>query len=185
MLLAVLGVVCGMVLLSFLSVPLYNLFCKVTGYGGTTQVAASLPDEVLERQVKVQFDSMTARDLPWDFKPAQRDVTIRLGQKALVSFVAANKTARPTAGMAIYNVVPNKAGRYFHKIECFCFGDMVLEGGQTANMPVSFYIDPAMDEDPQMKDVTTITLSYTFYRQESKALEEAQEEFYNQEDAGI
>lgn len=186
-LLAVLGTVCLMVVVSFASVPLYDLFCRVTGYGGTTQVADALPEKILERSVKVQFDTMVSRDLPWEFSPVQRDVTIKLGAKGFIAYNAANNSDKNMSGVALYNVVPAKVGKYFHKIQCFCFGEMPLEAGQRANMPVVFFIDPKMDEDPQMNDVKTITLSYTFYKMESKALEDAQEEFYNREDvsAGI
>lgn len=182
MLKTVLGFACLMVLVSFASVPLYDLFCRVTGYGGTTQVSESLPDVVLDRTVKVQFDATLSRDLPWEFKPVQRDITVNLGGKAVAAYYAENTSDQPVSGVALYNVVPAKAGKYFHKIECFCFGEMALNPNQRTNMPVLFYVDPKMNDDPQMNDVKTITLSYTFYKMESKELEEAQEAFYNQDD---
>ncbi len=174
--------VIGMIGLSFASVPLYRLFCQVTGFGGTTQVAQNLPDTVLERRVKVQFNADTDRNLPWSFHPEQRSVEVQIGARALISYKAHNKAGAPTAGTAIYNVTPLKAGKYFHKIQCFCFDEQVLGPGQAVSMPVMFYIDPAMDEDPGMNDVSVITLSYTFFKANSSALEQALEGFYNEDD---
>ncbi len=179
--LAVLAVVAGMLALSFASVPLYNLFCRVTGFGGTTQISQSLPDVVLDRTVTVKFITDTNRSLPWDFGPDQREVEVKLGQDALISYHARNNAKEPVAGTAIYNVTPAKAGKYFHKTQCFCFGEQVLNPGQSVSMPVVFYVDPAMDNDPNMEDVTTITLSYTFFKTDSPALEKALEAFYNQD----
>lgn len=166
--------------LSFASVPLYRLFCSVTGYGGTTQTAQAAPDDMAGgRIITVTFDSAVAGDLPWEFAPDQHEVRTTPGQKTLISYHAKNLTARPVTGTALYNVTPPKAGRYFRKIECFCFGEQTLEPGQQAAMPVLFFIDPAIADDPGMKDVTTITLSYTFYKAETPALERAVESFYN------
>lgn len=174
--------VAGMFGLSFAAVPLYGLFCRVTGYGGTTQVSARAPDvdRILPRTVTILFDAGTSRDMPWDFRPEQRSVTVHLGEQALVSYHAENRADRQITGTAIYNVTPLKAGVYFHKIECFCFGEQVLAAGQSVSMPVVFYVDPAMDSDPNMEDVDTITLSYTFFEADSPALEKALERFYNQ-----
>ncbi len=162
------------------SVPLYNLFCRVTGYGGTVQVAAELPDTISERIITVKFNADTARNLQWVFKPEVHEVKTNPGARTLIAYHAQNNTDAPLTGSALYNVSPPKAGRYFHKIECFCFGEQTLEPGQDISMPVVFFIDPKIDEDPGMKDVTTITLSYTFYKTESQELDKATEDFYNQ-----
>lgn len=177
--LMVAGVILAMLALSFAAVPMYSLFCRVTGFGGTTQTAQSLPGHVLERTVRVQFNADTNRNLPWQFRPEQRAVTVRLGERGLAAFEAYNKTTKPTAGTAVYNVTPLKAGQYFHKIQCFCFDEQVLEPGQRVSMPVMFYVDPALDKDPNMNDVQTITLSYTFFPADSKTLDDALEAFYN------
>ncbi len=178
--LIVLLAVVGMVGLSFASVPLYRLFCQVTGFGGTTQLAENLPDKVLERTVTVKFNADTNRALPWDFTPEQREVTVNIGARALIAYAARNKVGQPTAGTALYNVTPPKVGKYFHKIQCFCFDEQILGPGQKISMPVMFYIDPAFAEDPGMDDVSVITLSYTFFPADSSALEQALEAFYNE-----
>lgn len=175
-------VVVGMVGLSFASVPLYSLFCRVTGFGGTTQVAADVgPLEISERSVRVQFNGDVNRELSWEFKPEQRSIEVHLGERALASYSAENKGVVPVAGTALYNVTPLKAGKYFHKIQCFCFDEQVLQPKERVSMPVLFYIDPAMDEDPNMNDVSVITLSYTFFKTEGKELEQALEAFYNED----
>ena len=167
--------------LAFASVPLYNLFCRVTGYGGTTQVSQSLPDTVIDRTITVKFNADTERNMMWQFRPEQREIVTKPGQKALASYYAENYSAKPVTGTALYNVTPLKAGKYFHKIECFCFAEQVLNPGQQVSMPVMFYIDPAIADDPRMNDVTTITLSYTFFQIDSPELDKAMEDFYNQE----
>jgi cytochrome c oxidase assembly protein subunit 11 len=174
------AVVC-MVGLAFASVPLYSLFCRVTGFGGTTQAADSFPETITNRIVTIKFDGSTAQDLPWDFAPQQRQVKLRVGDKGIAAYTAYNKAPMPVAGTALYNVTPAKAGKYFHKVQCFCFDEQVLEPGQRANMPVLFYVDPEMVNDPQMDDVTTITLSYSFFKTDGEALERALEAFYNGE----
>lgn len=179
LILGVFGFVIFMIGVSFAAVPLYDLFCRVTGFGGTTQVAQSLPGTVLERQIKVNFNADTGRNMPWSFKPAERSTTVNLGQRGITSFIAKNPTKAPVMGTAIYNVTPLKAGKYFHKIQCFCFDEQILTPGQEMDMPVLFYVDPAMADDPNMDDVTTITLSYTFFRGESDELDNALEEYYN------
>ncbi len=156
-------VVCGMVGLSFAAVPLYDLFCQVTGYGGTTQVAESLPEETLERQMAVRFDSNVNPDLPWDFRPDVRQVTVKLGEPTLIFYKVRNRADVPTAGTATFNVTPLKAGQYFSKVQCFCFTEQVLQPGQEMDMGVSFFVDPALAEDPNLDEVKTITLSYTFF----------------------
>lgn len=183
--LRVLAVVVGMVGLSFASVPLYSLFCKVTGFGGTPIITADLPDTVLEREMRIQFNADTGRNMPWAFKPEQREITVKLGQKGLAAYHAKNPLKEAVTGTAVYNVTPLKAGKYFHKIACFCFDEQVLEAGQDVSMPVMFYVDPALDADPNMKDVQSITLSYTFYRAESKELDSALEAFYNADQSDI
>ena len=178
--LVVLGVVLGMAGLAYASVPLYDLFCRVTGFGGTTQVADALPDTVLDRIVTVKFNADTDPTLLWNFEPQQRSIEVKLGQKGITAYTAANKTSQPLTGTAIYNVTPLKAGKYFHKIQCFCFDEQTLNAKQEVDMPVFFYIDPAMNDDPNMNDVENITLSYTFFRAESEELDQALEGFYNQ-----
>ena len=178
-LVTVLSAVFIMVGVSFASVPLYNLFCRVTGFGGTTQVAQDLPDHVLDRTVTVKLNSDTASNLPWQFEPDMREIDLQIGQKGFVSFHAENKTDVPITGTALYNVVPTKAGKYFHKVQCFCFGEQLLEPKQRVAMPVMFYVSPDIADDPNMDDVKTITLSYTFFKAESEALDQALDAFYN------
>lgn len=160
-------VVGGMVGLTYASVPLYALFCQVTGFGGTTQVAHDAPTDVSEKTIKVRFNADVNSGLPWQFKPEQREITVRLGQDNLAHYMAENLSIHPITGQAVYNVTPLKAGQYFSKIACFCFDEQTLEPGQRVDMPVSFYVDPAIAEDINTQDVKTITLSYTFYKAES------------------
>lgn len=175
----VLAAVAGMIGLSFASVPLYRLFCQATGFGGTTMRAESLPGKVLDRTMEIRFNADTSSDLPWTFKPDQHKTVIKIGQQGLVSFRAKNRSHKETAGTAIYNVLPEKAGKYFHKIQCFCFDRQALPPGQDIHMPVMFYIDPSIEQDREMDDVSEITLSYTFYPADSKALDDALEVYYN------
>ncbi len=156
-------VVCGMVGLSFAAVPLYRVFCQVTGYGGTTQVAEAAPDRVLDRTVTVRFEGFVNGKLPWRFAPEQREVTLKVGEPGLVFFKAENLADRPTAGVATFNVTPLKIGQYFNKVQCFCFNEQTLQPGETVDMGVSFFVDPAIDEDLNAAEVRTITLSYTFF----------------------
>jgi len=183
--LIVLAVVLSMIALAFASVPLYSLFCRVTGFGGTTQTAAALPDRIIERTVTVKFNADTGLNMPWEFKPDLREVDVHMGERGLASFTAHNITDTPVAGTALYNVTPPKAGQYFHKIQCFCFDKQILTPGQKMSMPVMFFIDPAMDDDPNMNDVTVITLSYTFYQAEKEELESAMQGFYNEQSDDI
>ena len=157
------GVVCGMVGLSFGAVPLYRLFCQVTGFGGTTQVAEEAPVEIGERVVTVRFNADTARDLPWYFKPEQREIKVRVGEMAMAVYNAVNQSDRALIGTSTFNVTPVKAGAYFNKIECFCFEEQTLAPGERADFPVSFFVDPDIVEDRRLDDVSTITLSYTFF----------------------
>jgi cytochrome c oxidase assembly protein subunit 11 len=128
----------------------------------------------------IRFNADTAPDLPWDFKSDQRSITTPVGRKTLVSFHARNLSDLPVTGTALYNVVPEKVGKYFHKIECFCFGEQLLNPRQSVQMPVVFFVDPSIADDPDMDDVETITLSYSFFKTESERLEQALEDFYNQ-----
>ena len=146
------------------SVPLYELFCKVTGYGGTTQVAVSNPDMVLNRKVTVRFNADINTDLPWSFRPVQNKVNVRVGEPVLAYYQAKSLVNYDVVGTATFNVVPNKAGKYFNKVECFCFTEQILKAGQTVDFPVQFHIDPAIDDDTGLDDVKSITLSYTFFR---------------------
>ena len=155
--------VCGMVGLAFGAVPLYKLFCQATGFGGTTQVAEEAPVEIGERVVTVRFNADTARDLPWYFKPEQREIKVRVGEMAMAVYTAQNQSDRALIGSSTFNVTPVKAGAYFNKIECFCFEEQTLAPGERADFPVSFFVDPDIVEDRRLDDVTTITLSYTFF----------------------
>lgn len=177
--LTILGVVIGMAGLAYASVPLYDLFCRVTGFGGTTKTSESLPDTILDRTVTIQFNADTQPGMPWIFEPEMRKIEVQLGARGLTAYRAKNKKNHPTGGTAIYNVTPLKAGKYFHKVQCFCFDEQVLQAGQEVSMPVLFYVDPAMNDDPNMDDVQTITLSYTFFTAESEELDKALEDFYN------
>lgn len=159
-----LTLVAGMSALAYASVPLYNLFCKVTGFGGTTGKAEAAPHEVGEKEVTVLFNADTASDLPWDFKPMQRKVTVKTGEDTLIFFEATNISDEPVTGVAVFNVTPNKLGKYFDKIQCFCFDNQLLQPGERMEMPVSFFVDPAMEADKDVNEVKTITLSYTFFR---------------------
>ncbi len=157
------GVVGGMAGLAYASVPLYRWFCQVTGFGGTTQVADRLPERVLDRVITVRFNADVSASLAWRFRPAQHSIDVRLGEQALAFYTARNESGAPTPGTATYNVTPAKAGPYFTKIACFCFDEQTLAPGQSADMPVTFFVDPAMADDRNLDDVTTITLSYTFF----------------------
>lgn len=145
------------------AVPLYDLFCRVTGYGGTTGVAATGSDQILDRTVRIRFDASKARDFPWEFRPVERTMEVRIGETALAFYEAYNPTDEPIAGVASYNVTPYSAGRYFMKIHCFCFEYQVLQPGERMQMPVSFYVDPGIVGDRDAGDVRQITLSYTFH----------------------
>lgn len=177
----ILLVVFLMIGLAFASVPLYEKFCQMTGFGGTTMRADKAPDTVLDRKITVNFDANTSRNINWSFRPEEHQQTVKLGQQGLISFIAANKARIPTAGTAVYNVTPNKVGQYFRKVQCFCFGEQMLNPGQEMAMPVMYFIDPALADDRNMDDVSTITLSYTFFPSESEELDQAVEAFYNDE----
>lgn len=158
-----LAVVVGMVGLSYAAVPLYDLFCRVTGYGGTPQRAEAAPGAIGDRIITVRFDTNIDRELPWTFLPEQRAVQVKAGENRLVFFRAVNNSDRPIVGHATFNVVPDRAGRYFSKIQCFCFTEQRLEPGQSVEMPVSFFINPEILTDRDGGSIHEITLSYTFY----------------------
>jgi len=169
---ALIGVVAAMVGAAYASVPLYQLFCRVTGYGGTTQVAETAPVTVGERVFTIRFNADVDPKLPWAFQPEQREMTVKVGESALAFFRAENLSGRATAGTATFNVTPLKAGQYFNKVQCFCFTEQGLAPGAGADMPVSFFVDPAIVDDPNLDEVKTITLSYTFFPDEQAADEQ-------------
>ena len=158
----------AMVGLAFASVPLYRLFCEVTGLGGTTQRAERAPGAIAG-QVGVRFDANIHPGLPWRFEPVQRTVRIAPGARTQIFYRATNLTARATTGTAVFNVTPTKAGQYFSKIECFCFTEQTLKPGQSVKMPVVFFVDAEIRNDPDTSDIDEITLSYTFYPVETPA----------------
>lgn len=157
------GVVVVMGALAYASVPFYDWFCRVTGFGGVTNVALSGSDVILERTIKVRFDASKDRGMDWEFKPLQREMEIRIGETGLAFYEAYNPTNRVIAGAASYNVAPYDAGGFFTKIDCFCFEEQVLQPGERITMPVSFFVDPEIVDDRDAKFVKSITLSYTFY----------------------
>ena len=152
--------------LGFASVPLYDWFCRVTGFGGTTDVADNGSDTILDQTVKVRFDASLARDMPWQFTPVEREMELRIGETGLAFYEAYNPTDMPVAGTASFNVAPFEAGGFFTKIDCFCFELQVLEPGERVLMPVTFYVDPEIVDDRDAKFVHSITLSYTFHQTE-------------------
>jgi cytochrome c oxidase assembly protein subunit 11 len=157
------GVVVLMGGLAWASVPFYDWFCRVTGFGGATGVSAVASEDVLEQTVKVRFDASKQRGMPWEFKPMERQMELRIGETGLAFYEAYNPTDRVVAGSASYNVTPYEAGGFFTKIDCFCFEQQVLQPGERVQMPVTFYVDPAIVTDRDAKYVHTITLSYTFH----------------------
>lgn len=164
------GVVAGMVGLSFASVPLYRMFCQTTGYDGTPRTEnVAHSNRVTDRKITIRFDANVNPSLPWQFRPVQRQVTVKLGEETLIHYEARNLADKPLTGTATFSVVPEKAAQYFSKIQCFCFTEQTLAPGQDVQMPVLFYIDPAIDDDPETRDVTQFTLSYTFFPDESGA----------------
>jgi len=171
------GVAVFMGALAWAAIPMYDWFCRVTGYGGTTQSAAAASAVVLDKTIKVRFDSNVERDFPWEFKPMQREMEVRIGETGLAFYEAYNPTERPIAGTASYNVAPFSAGTHFTKIDCFCFEMQVLQPGERVTMPVTFYVDPEIVDDNEAKYVKAITLSYTFHEtdmpRETAALESA------------
>jgi len=165
-------VILGMLGLTAASVPLYRLFCQVTGYGGTTQVADIGSSDVSDQMINVRFDASIGDDLPWNFQPVEREIEVRIGEENLAFYRATNVSDQPIVGAAAFNVTPHKVGPYFSKIACFCFDEQTLHPGEALDMPVSFFVDPSILDDENTKDLKTITLSYTFFmlEEESKAL---------------
>jgi cytochrome c oxidase assembly protein subunit 11 len=166
--LSLVGLVAAMVGLSFAAVPLYRIFCQATGYGGVPQRAANAPGEVLDRTVSVRFDGNVDGALPWTFAPDKQVVDVKIGEATLAFFKAHNNSDVPVSGTAIFNVSPELAGRYFTKIECFCFKQQTLQPGATVEMPVTFFVDPKLIEDEDTRNIDEITLSYTFYRSDNQ-----------------
>lgn len=166
----------GMIGLAYASVPLYAMFCQITGYGGTTQRVDQYSDRVLDRQITVRFDANKMGGLPWKFEPSQRSVTMRIGETVKAEYKANNWSAKSASGRATFNVTPELAGAYFNKVECFCFTDTTLNAGEAIDMPVVFYVDPAIVDVPELKDIRTITLSYTFFPIDAEPLAAAPNE---------
>ncbi len=158
------AVVAGMVGLSFAALPLYKLFCSVTGYNGTPKIGLAAAPGATARLVTVRFNADTNPNLDWKFAPVQSEVTLPLGEEQVAFYTARNLAATPVTGIAVYNVTPDKVGKYFHKTACFCFNEQTLAAGQQMQFPLSFWVDPAIAADPNTADVRTITLSYTFFR---------------------
>ncbi|WP_262296193.1 cytochrome c oxidase assembly protein [Microvirga sesbaniae] len=160
---ACVGIVVGMVGLAYASVPLYDLFCKVTGFGGTPIVRDANGSEIMDRTIAIRFDSNVAPGLNWRFAPEKPEVTVRLGETATVYYKVTNTGDKPSTGIATYNVQPDLAGTYFSKLECFCFTEQTLQPGETLESAVVFYVDPRLVEDGDVKDLTSLTLSYTYF----------------------
>jgi cytochrome c oxidase assembly protein subunit 11 len=158
--------VAAMVALSYASVPLYRLYCQVTGYGGTTGRAVVAPGTILDRTVTVTFDSNAPPTLPWSFKPLQGAQTVHIGEIALARFRVKNTTDKPITASATFNVLPFEVGKYFKKLYCFCFTAQTLGPGEEKDLPVTYFVDPALAKVHDLDDVKTITLSYTFFRRD-------------------
>lgn len=155
--------------LGYASVPLYRLFCQVTGFGGTTMIAsesaaARAASLATGQTISIRFDASTSSNMPWTFRPSQATDTVTIGERDIATYVARNNSSQPVSGMATFNVTPEKAGKYFNKVQCFCFTEQTLQPGQEVIMPVLYFVDPAMLDDPNMQGVEQITLSYTFHR---------------------
>lgn len=157
------ALVVGMVGMAYAAVPLYDLFCRVTGYGGTTNTADVAPAAAIDRSMTIRFDSNINRGLDWEFKPVELSQEIKVGESGLAFYQARNLSDETLVGTATYNVTPQSAGYYFNKIDCFCFTEQVLRPGEVVDMPVTYFVDPEIEDDKNLDHVTTITLSYTFY----------------------
>ena len=149
--------------MSYAAVPLYQMFCQVTGYGGTTKVAQSAPDTILNKTIRIRFDANVSKGLSWRFKPVKRTLDVRIGESKVASYTAINTSNDLQVGTAAFNVTPEAAGIYFNKIECFCFTRQELKAGEEADLPVTFFIDPEIVDDPNTRHLSEITLSYTFF----------------------
>ena len=168
------GVAVGMVGMSYAAVPLYRLFCQVTGFGGTTQRAEAAPATATDHKVSVRFDANTSGSLDWSFHAVQTSMTVKVGEQNMAYYKATNVSDKPLTGSAVFNVTPVQAGIYFNKIQCFCFTEQTLQPGESIEMPVSFFVDPDMLDDPDAQNIKEITLSYTFYPVDKpKAVSEA------------
>lgn len=163
------GAAVVMLCAAFASKPLYDTFCRVTGYGGTTRAADENTNTPIDKTIKVRFDANTMSGLPWEFKPEQTEIDVQIGGTSLAFYTAKNYSTKPVVGTATYNVTPAKAGPYFTKLECFCFTEQVIAPGKEASFPVIFYIDPKIAEDKNMEGVETITLSYSFFRDKDQS----------------
>jgi cytochrome c oxidase assembly protein subunit 11 len=161
-----LGIVATMTGAAFAAVPLYDLFCRVTGFGGTTQRAETAPAQILDQTISVRLDANVANGLPWAFTPEAREVRLRVGESGLMIYVARNDGSAANSGTASFNVTPPVAGQYFVKVECFCFTEQELQSGESMDMPVAFYVDPEIVNDPDLQTLPEITLSYTFFPDE-------------------
>lgn len=170
---AAVAVVAGMTGLAFAAAPLYDAFCRITGYGGTTQEAVAAPSQVLDQRIEVRFDSNHAPDLPVEFAPSQISESLRIGETGLAFYRIRNLSDEPIVARATYNVTPHVAGQYFAKLECFCFQDRTLAPGEEAELPVVFFVDPEIVNDPDTRGIGTLTLSYTYFRSASPEARQA------------
>lgn len=166
--LASLGIVAAMIGLSYASVPLYRLYCQVTGYQGATRTALRAPDAASAATITVRLDANVNNTLPWSFTPEQPQVTMALGESVTAVYRVRNLSDKPTVGSATFNVTPFDSGQYFNKIQCFCFTEHALKPGESAELPVTFFVDPKIRDNPDTADIGTITLSYTFFRAEDE-----------------
>ena len=157
------GIACAMVSLAYASVPLYKIFCQATGFGGTTQVATAAPAEKAQKYITIRFDSNIDSELAWNFRPLQVQQTIKIGEVGMAHFAATSFATAETTGTAMFNVTPVSAGAYFNKIQCFCFTKQSLKPGEMVDLPVQYFVDPAILDDADAKGIHEITLSYTFY----------------------
>lgn len=159
--------VIGMGAMAYAAVPLYEMFCKATGYGGTTQRVEQASDVILDKTIKVRFDANTGPGLPWTFEPVQREVELKIGETVQILYKARNNSSKATTGQATFNVTPEQTGAYFNKVQCFCFTETTLQPGEEMEMPVVFFVDPEIVKAVETKGIHTITLSYTFYPHEA------------------
>ncbi|MDC0074499.1 cytochrome c oxidase assembly protein [Alphaproteobacteria bacterium] len=166
-----LGLAILMIGAAYASVPLYKIFCQVTGFGGTTQRSIAAPLEKSDRKILIQFDSNIQPSLGWDFYPTQREIEVNVGESSIAFYTAKNTTNSTLKGTAVFNVTPVKAGYFFNKIDCFCFSDQILSPGEEMQMPVTFFIDPEINMDKNLNDIKVITLSYTFFEKKETAQE--------------